>query len=101
MMETMGQVSLKMELSWTFNKSFQNSQKVVLSLIGLDMLTCRVLQNLLSNLSWSFYKGWSIHYGEEHVTRWHQFDVSLAINFWSLSIAVNTLTQPLWCLIIH
>jgi hypothetical protein len=81
MMETMDQVSLKMELSWTFNKSFQNSKKLFLSLIGLDMLTCRVLEILLNNFTWSQYKSWSVDGVEEHTRRWHQWDLILSINF--------------------
>jgi hypothetical protein len=77
MMETMGQVSLKMELSWTFNKSLQNSKKLFLSLIGLDMLTCRVLEILLNNFTWSQYKSWSVDGVEEHAKRWLKIDLIL------------------------
>jgi hypothetical protein len=35
-------------------------------------LACRVPQNVLSNLSWSKNKSWSLPVGEEHIGRWHQ-----------------------------
>jgi hypothetical protein len=100
MMETMDQVSLKMEFSWTFNKSFQNSKKLFLSLIDLDMLTCRVLEILLNNLTWSKNESWSRHSGEEHVKVWHQFDLVLTFNCGCLLVAVKSLTLPSWVLII-
>jgi hypothetical protein len=90
MMDKMDQVSLKMELSGTFNNSFQNSKKLFLSLIDLDILTCRVLPILWNNSSWGKYKSWNWCVGEEH-----------ARSMQGSSIFDNALTMLVWSLIIH
>jgi hypothetical protein len=93
MMEAMNQVSSNLEFIWIFKDSFQDSKSLLCHLTDIDMLAWRVLKHFLSNLSWSFYKSWSIHCGEEHAKRWHQIDFILAIKRWNLLIIVNTLTQ--------
>jgi hypothetical protein len=65
------------------------------------ILACRVLQNLLSNLSRSKCKSWSGHYGEEHVKVWQQFDLVWTLNSRILLIAWNALKMLVWSSIIH
>jgi hypothetical protein len=100
MMETMDQVSLKMELSWTFNSSFQNSRKLSLSLIDLDILTCRVLPILWNNSSWGKYKSWSWCVGGRACMKMALVGINFAPQFWSLPFFVNTLTMLPWHIII-
>jgi hypothetical protein len=91
-MEKMDQVSLKMELSWTFNKSFQNNKKLFLSLIDLDMLTCHVLEILLNNLTWSQYKSWSVCGVVDHAKSWLKSDLILISKIEFSLLVSNVLT---------
>jgi hypothetical protein len=59
-------------------------------------LACRVLQKLLSNLSRSKCKSWSLHDGEEHTRRWHQLHFMLTLNLDIFSLLLFRGHYKLW-----
>ena len=84
----------------TLNRQLFSVLRIFLSLEFIvdssSTLAYRVLVFSLSNLTWSQNKSWSLHQEEERAKGWHSLDLVLTIDFWSLLIAVNALTMPLW-----